>query len=159
MVSYFQSTRPDLSLMSPSLCIKSALWVNKCTHRVTMKDPNPNSSACWRKFTFSRQHLAHLAVQEKQQLEKLNSIPFLMFPFHIHWAWASCSQWPCTGGGFHFSVWKLFEGTFFFRQLSKCRLIIMNNNLSRPLYFSSWAFMLVLKLLFSHHVPKCWLLK
>lgn len=124
MVSYFQSTRPDLSLMSPSLCIKSALWVNKCTHRVTMKDPNPNSSACWRKFTFSRQHLAHLAVQEKQQLEKLNSIPFLMFPFHIHWAWASCSQWPCTGGGFHFSVWKLFEGTFFFRQLSKCRLII-----------------------------------
>lgn len=63
-----------------------------------------------------------------------------MFLFHLDWALNGRSQRLSTwGAGGHFSLWRLFEGTFF-RWLSRCRLLIWKITCLHQFIFSYLCF-------------------
>lgn len=152
MVSYFQSTRPDLSLMSPSHCIKNALWVNKCTHRVTMKRPESEIFSVLEKVHIFSAAFSAPCSPRKTAVRETEGYSWCFPSIYVEHELVVPSGLALVG------VCTFLYGNYlkalFFQAILKMQVDYMNNNLSIPLYSSSWAFMLVLKLLFSHHVPK-----
>lgn len=122
MVSYFQSTRPDLSLMSPSHCIKNALWVNKCTHRVTMKRPESEIFSVLEKVHIFSAAFSAPCSPRKTAVRETEGYSWCFPSIYVEHELVVPSGLALVGVCIFCmeTIWRHFS----FRQFSECRLII-----------------------------------